>query len=325
MKGFNLQKICQDLTSDLPERQKEIILRRFGFKGNERETLEAIGKSFGITRERIRQIQEDAFKKIKEKIGKYEKVFVFFEKHLIRFGGLRNENILLRELGEGRFEKEVYFLLAVGGKFKRYTEKKDHYPFWALNEGFVAKAKKAIDCLSIKLKEIGKPADLKNLNFLSLEKPILTSYLEITKKIQKNENSLYGLREWPEINPRGVKDKAYLVLKKIKKPLHFTEITKFIEGAHLQTVHNELIRDQRFVLIGRGIYALKEWGYTPGLVKDIIIRALKENGPMAKSEILKNVLRQRMVKENTILLNLSNRKYFLRDSQGKYNLRPGLI
>jgi hypothetical protein len=325
MEAKNLKKICQDLISDLPSRQKEIILRRFGFKGKERETLESIGKGFGITRERVRQIQEDAFERMKRKIGKYKKVFSNFEKYLQKRGGIKKEDILLKELGSGKWQKEVYFLLTLAGKFKRYPEKKEHFCFWALDEDSVLKAKNAIKNLISKLEEIKKPVFFKDLNFFSLKKPVFTSYLEITKRIQKNKEGLYGLKEWPEINPRGIRDKAYLVLRKVKKPLHFTEITKLIEGAHLQTVHNELIRDGRFVLIGRGIYALKEWGYEPGLVKDVIIRLLKEKGALSKEEILENVLKKRMVKKNTILLNLSNRKYFLRDSKGRYYLKPGLI
>ncbi len=86
-----------------------------------------------------------------------------------------------------------------------------------------------------------------------------------------------------------------------------------------QTVHNELIKDPRFVLIGRGIYALKEWGYEPGEVKDVITRIIKKAGKsLSKKDIVSRVMEQRMVKENTISQNLSNRKHFSRDSEGKY-------
>jgi hypothetical protein len=70
---------------------------------------------------------------------------------------------------------------------------------------------------------------------------------------------------------------------------------------------------------------LREWGYEPGQVKDVIIKILKENGPLTKKEILERVLKQRLVKENTILLNLNNKKYFLKDSQGKYKINPEII
>jgi hypothetical protein len=326
MEKLNLSKVCQDLISVLPDRQKEVILRRFGFgEFKERQTLEEIGQKFQITRERVRQIQEDAFSRMEEKRKKYKDLYKFFERYFLKFGGLKREKILFEDLGEKKWEKEIYFLLSLDKKFERYPEKKEYFAFWALKGDFVERAKKNIELLCQKLREIKKPVSFKEINFLSLPKPYLISLLEITKLIQKNEDGLYGLKEWPEISPRGVKDKAYLALKKVKKPLHFTEIAKLIEGAHLQTVHNELIKDERFVLVGRGIYALREWGYEPGFVKDLIIKILKEKGPLEKDKILKEVLKQRMVKENTVLLNLSNRKYFERDSQGKYRLKPGLI
>lgn len=325
MRSLNFSKIYQNLISDLPSRQKEVIQRRFGFYSGERQTLEEIGKDFGITRERVRQIQEDAFSRIKEKFESYRKVVEFLEKYLLKFGGLKREDILLKDLGNGKWEREVYFFLNLDERFKRYPAKKDYHAFWSLKGDFVEKAKEKIEKLCQKLQEKGKPLKFENLNFLSLPKLHLISLLEITKRIQKNEEGFYGLREWPEINPRGVRDKAYLVLKKIKKPLHFSEITKLIEGAHLQTVHNELIKDERFVLVGRGIYALREWGYEPGFVKDLIIKLLKEKGAMDKKEILDYILKQRIVKPNTVLLNLSNKRYFIRDEKGKYKLRPGLI
>jgi DNA-directed RNA polymerase delta subunit len=96
-----------------------------------------------------------------------------------------------------------------------------------------------------------------------------------------------------------------------------------IEGANLRSVHNELIRDRRFVLIGRGIYALREWGYFPGEVKDIIFKFLKEEGPLTKEEILERIKKQRMVKENTVLINLA--KYFERDEKGRYRIKTAEI
>ena len=90
--------------------------------------------------------------------------------------------------------------------------------------------------------------------------------------------------------------------------------------AQAQTVHNELIKDPRFILVGRGTYALKEWGYQSGTVKEVIGQLLKENGPLTKEEILKKVLETRLVKPNTILINLQNRQYFSRDKNNKYSL-----
>lgn len=323
---FNYQKICLDLLKDLPQKQKEIILRRFALAtaapsegGVKRATLESIGRDLGITRERVRQIEEDGLEKVKQKNNKYQKIFQYFKKHFKNFGDLRREDKLLGELGGKIWQNQIYFLLNLDPVFKRHGESDDFYSLWLTNPSSLGKAKEILNSLYQKLEEIKKPLALKEISTLfSLKNSVLESFLEISQKIQKNKEGLYGLKDWPEINPKGVKDMAYLVFKKVKAPLHFTRVAKLIEGSLVQTVHNELIRDSRFVLVGRGVYALKEWGYEPGQVKDIILKVLKETGPLSKEKILEEVLKQRLVKENTILLNLSNRKYFLRDSQGKY-------
>jgi hypothetical protein len=317
--NLNYQKIYQELLNGLPRKQEEILLRRFGLKGGEKETLEAIGKDFSITRERVRQIEEDGFLKIKPKITAHQKAFQDFRQYFKKCGGLKKEEILLEELGGKKHQSQVYFLLTVSNDFERFGENADFYSFWSIDKKSLDSLKNIIGTIYGKLKKAGKPLSLKELSSSSNFK-FLTNYLEISKKFLKNSDGLYGLRDWPEINPKGVKDRAYLVFKKIGKPLHFNEVAKLIEGALIQTVHNELIKDPRFVLIGRGIYALKEWGYEPGQVKDVIVKVLRENGPLTQGEILERVSKQRLVKENTILLNLSNKKNFLRDSQGKYKV-----
>jgi len=325
---FDYSQICQELLRDLSQRQKEILFRRFGLKSGQRETLESIGKSYGITRERVRQIEKEGFLKLKPKTNQYQKIFQYFNKYFEAKGGFKKEDILLNELAGPNQKSQIYFLLTLGPNFERFGETEDFYSLWTINRNSLVLAKKVIDSFSNKLKELGKPLRLKEFELpLGLPKGQVgggwvLSYLEISKKIQKNPEGLYGLKDWPEINPRGIKDKAYLILKKTKTPLHFTEVAKLIEGALTQTVHNELIKDSRFILVGRGIYALEEWGYYPGQVKDIILKVLKEERkPLTKEEILEKVLEQRLVKENTILLNLSNKKYFERDVQGKYKVK----
>ncbi|XOA42558.1 MAG: sigma factor-like helix-turn-helix DNA-binding protein [Candidatus Nealsonbacteria bacterium] len=321
MEKFDYQKICTDLISGLKEREKEIISRRFGLKGKERETLESVGKNFGICRERVRQIQKVSFGKIKPKTEKYQKVFRYFLNHLKNWGGLRKENVLLEELGGKIESNEVYFLLTLQEPFQRFNKNDDFYSLWTIDESLYLLAKKAINSVFTQLKKINKPLLLEKLNKSSLKEKALLSYLEVSKKIQKNEEDLYGLSDWPEINPRGIKDKAYLVFKKACKPLHFSEVSNLVKDSHVQTVHNELIKDNRFILVGRGIYALAEWGYYPGQVKDVIVKILQEaEESLTREEILEKVLKQRLIKKNTILLNLSNKQYFLKDSDGRYKI-----
>ena len=154
------------------------------------------------------------------------------------------------------------------------------------------------------------------------------------QKIESNWQGDYGLISWPEINPRRLRDKIYLVFKEEEKPVHFSQVTDMVNQlrekinspsfervALRQTVHNELIRDDRFVLVGRGTYALREWGYQPGTVKEVIASVLKQNGkPLSKEEILDKVLKQRVVRKATILLNLSREKEFEKLENGYYRL-----
>jgi hypothetical protein len=322
----NYKKIAQDLISELQGKEREVIVRRFGLEGRKRETLQSIGDSFGITRERVRQIQVSATKKIEPKLERYKIVFESFLDYFKNFGGIRKEESLLKELGKNQ-ENELIFLLSLDERFKKFNQDKDFYSFWAGNLEAVKKAKEVISLLCKKFEKEKKLMTFDQLSQgLGIKKEILVSYLEISKRIQKNEKGLYGLREWPEINPRGVRDKAYLIFKELQKPLHFTEVAKLIEGSNLATVHNELIRDERFVLIGRGIYALREWGYEPGEVKDIILKILKEEKrPLTKEEILEKIKKQRIVKPNTVFLNLSNKKYFERDEKGRYRIKTAQI
>lgn len=320
----NYPKICNDLLKTLPVKQKEIINRRFALQnGKERETLQLIGESFGITRERVRQIERDAILKLEGGAKKYKEVFQNFREYLKKSGNLKKEDLLLKELGKENDQPYVYFLLNLKEDLKRYGATNDFYSLWTTDSASLGEAKKTVSLVCQELKRIGKPVFFKELTAAnSVLNKTPGSFLEISKKIRQNSEGLWGLLEWPEINPRGVKDKAYLVLKKEKKPLHFSEVASLIPKALSQTVHNELIKDARFVLVGRGIYALKEWGYERGVVKDVISKVLKSSEkPLSKEEVLEKVLKQRQVKENTVFLNLSNRKYFLRNSEGEYTIR----
>jgi len=331
---FNYPQICLELFRDLTQRQKEVILRRFGLKKpGQKETLEAIGESYGVTRERVRQIEESAIAKLKEKTNNYQKVFQYFIEQLKKTGGLKKEEFLFSLLGEENLQNQIFFLMTLSDKFIRFPETKDCHAFWAINQQSVELAQKAIESFNQKLAEINQPVKLQDFKtfFSKINPQTLLSYLEISKQIQQNSEGLFGLRSWPEINPRGVKDKAYLVFKKEARPLHFTEVARFIAEQNReekkgcpnpQSVHNELIRDPRFVLVGRGLYSLQEWGYASGVVKDIIFNVLKETRePLTKQEVIAAVSKQRFVKENTILLNLSNKKYFMRTPEGKYVIK----
>ncbi|MDP2909577.1 MAG: sigma factor-like helix-turn-helix DNA-binding protein [bacterium] len=330
---INYQKVCSELIRDLPQRTADVIERRFGLNSaGERETLEHIGQSYNITRERVRQIENEGFNHIIPKLENYQEVFKGFDGAIESFGGLKKEEELLGYLGEGKENNCVLFLLTISKGLKRFQEDENYHSFWIKDEAIAEKAKKTVNFAIKGLEKQKRPVTLDELAKIS-EKEKENSFLsviEISKKIKRNPEGFYGLANWVEINPKGIKDKAFLVFKKEGKPLHFTEVAKQIEKlpvngnkkVHTATVHNELIKDARFVLVGRGLYALTEWGYEPGVVRDVITKIIQgSKKPLTRDEITEKVMAQRFVKENTILLNLQDKSCFVRDEKGRYNVK----
>ncbi len=340
MTNTNYSKIYQSLVQGLPQRTKEVFERRFGIK-DERETLESIGLGLGITRERVRQIEERGFSYVKEQNQEIlAQLFSDFSGYFKNKGGLKKENIVLKDLGGNTSQPYVLFLLTLGEQFLRVCEKADFYSFWSTISKPIKKVGKTLDLLVKNLEKRGKPLNKKDFCSqlfaqYSLSSEALLSYLEVSKRIQENKEGKIGLIDWPEINPKGVRDRAFLVFKKEKHPLHFREVAGLVDKFEWalpnkktlpQTVHNELIKDSRFILVGRGMYALEEWGYISGTVKDIISQIMKENKrPIGRDKIIEKVLSQRCVAENTVLMNLNNKKYFSKDSKGEYILRKTQI
>lgn len=330
MKELNYKQIYLNLTKNFPKRVENILTQRFGLEKRKPETLESVGENFGITRERIRQIQEHAFSDIKrENRSILEELCQNFFNYFEKCGGTKKEDIILADLGGENFQRYIYFFLTLEDPFFRYYEKREYSPFWSVNRFSQNDIENTLSLLVAEFKNRGDLMEAEelvsniSLKHKNISPKSLLSFLEISKEIGKSSEDLYGLRQWPEIHPRGVKDKAFLVFKKEKNPLHFTEVARLISPDTLtQTVHNELIKDPRFVLVGRGIYALKEWGYTAGTVKDVISEILKEQKQaLTKDEIVKKVLNQRVVKKNTILMSLNDKNFFVKNSQGKYTLR----
>ncbi len=334
----------ENLVSDalqgvLNPRTRNILSLRFGLNDGQRRTLEAIGQRYGITRERVRQIEKAAFFELSKSkaVKSFNAVYSFLNDFFQQHGGVIREDYLLSSATQANYPNPswgaLYFVLSSNGRYQRYVESDKFYPLWIDSKSSLKKAEKVIDQVSQILEQRQRPLTIEEINNLiqqsgiNLDQLSLQSYLNAAKGIAEDGFGYYGFVRWPEINPRGAKDKAYLVLKKEKQPLHFSQVAGLINQvglgknpAQAQTVHNELIKDDRFVLVGRGTYALREWGYQPGTVKQVIASILKKYGPLTKEEIVEKVRQIRLVKENTILINLQNKNYFNYTPEGKYTL-----
>lgn len=336
MIDLDYPRIQKEIFKSLPSRTQEVLRRRFGLENAKAETLESIGRDFQVTRERVRQVEKAGLAKLRENsLAVIQPVSQYLKDYLKQQGDLKREDLLLQEAGSKRNQPYLRFFLVLAPDFYRIRESDNYYPFWTIQPEKVREVEKTLQFLIQQLNELHRPLTLEEILQLEVQpdKSFITSCLEAAKRIEANWKGYFGLVDWPDIRPRRLRDKIYLVLREEKKPLHFSQITNLINQfnqrvalvsarpALVQTVHNELIRDDRFVLVGRGTYALREWGYEPGTVKEVIVKILKESGgALPKEEIIARVLEQRKVEKTTILLNLSRGKIFERSEDGYYRL-----
>ena len=331
--SVNIKKTVADLLKNASARNKDIISRRFGLKTGQKETLESIGASYSITRERVRQIEESTLTQLRQAAISHPDVkryIVLARDILNERGGVIKERDLFKSFSGSDSDNinnsSLVFLLTLSNELARLPENDDFNSFWAVNNATLVSFTNTTDSLIKVLEKAGRVVSNSDFAFLAQKhdvpsfsttgKPLLEADINLVMAVSKNLGSNIfnevGLVSWSEIKPKGVRDKAFLVLKKSTKPQHFSDIASLINAsgfnnkkANIQTVHNELIKDERFILVGRGMYALSEWGYRAGTVKDVLVDILKSsNKPLAKAVLMAKVKDARLVKENTILFNL---------------------
>ncbi|MDP3697586.1 MAG: sigma factor-like helix-turn-helix DNA-binding protein [Candidatus Taylorbacteria bacterium] len=329
------------LVKNLSTRNRDIISRRFGLKTGKKETLESIGKSYGITRERVRQIEEFSLKQLSKMTPTIPDIvrYVSLSKDILGGnGGVMRESDMFKAFSgndkENVVNSSLVFVLALAGEPVRFGENDSFHSFWALDKQSADLFRENVLEFVAVLERNKKPVNEAELVSFAEKNSVKNArnigvFMGVSKELGRNVFNEVGLVSWAEVKPKGVRDKAYLVLKKESQPKHFSEIARLINvtgfssrKANIQTVHNELIKDPRFVLVGRGMYGLSEWGYKPGTVKEVLVDILKgSSGPVLKAELVAKVMDARMVKENTILLNLQDSKVFSKREDGTYILR----
>ncbi len=319
-------------------REQEIITRRFGLNGA-KETLEQIGERLDITRERVRQLEKAALIRLKiasekgeiEHLAEIEKALI---RNLAESGRISKTQALadhyLEKSANAQEVSNILFIAEISSKLVVIQENDKYHSAIANAEyGDERKIKTAIDEIVNIIKKNKSPMTLDELDAkLSYEHPSQIEAIASISKLLASLNGIWGLEKWPSVNPKNIRDKIFVILGAKKEPMHFSEIAEEIRKSDFsrkdvttQAIHNELIKDKRFVLIGRGIYALDDWGFKKGTVADTIAAVLKEAGePLYRDEIVKRVLEKRKVKETTVLLNLQSKKEFVRVAKATYTL-----
>ncbi len=337
--SFKPKQVTKRLLSELPKRAEAILVGRYGLgKDAKKLTLEAIGKKYGITRERVRQIENYTLGTIRKSdiFLKEKPAFDNLEEVVDSLGGVVPEKELLNDIAKDKStQNHVYFLLVLGDAFSRERENDEFTHRWFIDQDLA-------DSIHTSLRNLYKNLDdnelvlendlidtflkeVKDLNQKYKNEEIIRRWLALSKTIGKNPLGEWGRSSSPNVRAKGMRDYAYLAIKRHGSPMHFSEVAKtistlFNRKAHTATCHNELIKDARFVLVGRGLYALAEWGYSSGVVKDVIANVVKINGPLTREEIIDKVKNERYVKDNTIIVNLQDSSLFKRNKDGTYSL-----
>lgn len=333
-----------EVLGSLSNKEQDVIKKRIWLFW-EKETLQNIWNSFSpaITRERVRQIEDTWIKKIWRMIKTnvlseiQAKSKEFLTLHWGILAKTKLINALIKELDiEKTINKWILEVIIQSDS----NLKKSKQTLWCEIYFFFSNVSKSTIDLVHKeaLKILKKKKDVMdqktiyeiikdNLkNKVKLSSVFVDSVLDLFFDVIKWEDSLIGLSKWKILNPKTLKDKAIYVMKKEKAPMHFVDIANKItdilwEAVKVNTIHNELIRNREFVLIGRWIYALKEYWFTPWTVLDVIVDILKKKWEaMNTEEIIKDVLKIRKVKPTTIYMNLQNKNTIERVWRNYYQL-----
>ncbi len=337
--SFKPKKVTKRITSHLQERGRDVILNRFGLTiDGKRRTLEEIGQKYNITRERVRQVEDAALTAVKKSDAYRAEQAVFEEiKQLIKkLGSIVAEHELLPYISKDKTtQNHINFFLTLGDSFKKHREDDYFHTRWSVDDEMTDKVHDSLKKLYLSLNDEDLVSETEMIKkFFDQMKDVAEQYrdaeiarrwLSMSKSVGRNPLGEWGRASSPNIRTRGVKDYAFLVMRRHGSPMHFKEVADsiskvFNKKTHYATCHNELIKDPRFVLVGRGMYALAEWGYKAGIAREVIRDILKKEGPLSKEEVVKKVNKERYFKKNTILVNLVNPKYFKKNKNGLYTL-----
>jgi len=335
-------KLVGGALNKLRERERGILMARYGLSSEsaERETLESIGQKLSVTRERIRQIEKAALRKMGKKYAVVLRpLWKVIDSYISLYGGMGSLEGIMHYLkideGDSAGLEKNALRLALSANANLGSLKKQllFKEGWVVKGTDINKLTKLQELAVRVLEKAAKPlAEEKLVELITKEMSVTPAFIKgmllISPQFGLDGQGDWGLTAWSIISPKRIRDKVLIVLAEAGRPLHFNNITKLVaerfkndKPVLSRTVHNELIGDSRFVLVGRGIYALKAWGYTTGVVADVIKEILTKAGqPLHVSEIIKLVLKSREVKRNTIVANLQNKALFKKVAKATYTL-----
>lgn len=273
---IDINALIEEALRGEDNRSQQVLIGRYGLGDRyQRKTLAALGKEYKLTRERIRQIEAAALSSIRERIREHRKaieLLELLERYMENVGHVRRGDIAA---------EDVRLLLGHSDEKQPLYYNKLHFLVRVLEWPSVSGGNELWHVVWYSKPEVKMQAEsvvehLLNMNEHDFEKflksartrfripePQILNYLTLSKRFGMGPYGDLGATHWLHVNPKTVRDRAYLVLKKVGEPLHFEEIAERVNRIGDKkraptTVHNELIKDSRFVLVKRGTYAINE-------------------------------------------------------------------
>lgn len=336
------KEILERSLKNLTPREQDIVLRKSGILGN-KETLNSLSKKYNLSRERIRQIQNQSLKKIYSYLKNdfnTPQIKNILERSKDFFSplGIKKESFFLTKIkNEFNFEDEEVrifkFFLEVLGIFIYQPENNFFYSFYAKEKNDYLLAKNLLEKLYTYLYQnshkhyseeeliaIVQSKIIKNYFNHYLDKEHVLELVRILKIAARNPFNFWGSRLNKLISPKSLGHKIFLILKQTNQPLHFSLIHQKLEEIkkledelmpspwkkdyNIESIKNELIRNKDFVLVGRGVYALREWGLIDGPAKWLMFKFLQERKRVTREELWKFISQHRNIKKSSFYVYL---------------------
>ncbi len=343
-----MPEIIEKTFNDLEDREFDILCHRFGLKRDKKKTLKEAGELFGITRERIRQIEEKALRKTNSDL--LMGIIAMLDEILIYSGGMAS----LAQLKEKNSKQYWQDYRTVG--FIDLLIETEHLPVYGGGQYIIHSildgdyVEEFIDYILGYIESQGRPVSFSKFKNHALEKmsdafkedlarlditpeAFLESILEVKKNIGTDPMGKIGLSKWPEVNPETHIEWAIVALHSIDQPAHWKEILRKVEAISGErfkekTFYNIFSPNDEFLLFdsGNGVYGLDEWKdrfdeKTNQTIAELAYLTVKEKGPLPLDEIHNYILEEKDCSRNSVLIYLEGDPRLTKKEE-RYHLHP---
>jgi hypothetical protein len=351
-----VKQFVDDMLAGLPERQRNVLADRYGLWDGIAETLQDIGDKLGLTRERIRQIEAKALKRIHRlyahgKIRTYvcNSIRLHFSSNQPKTYGVFTQDEAIAALANGCSSEEaglaVEFLQDIVGTQASLfasdliepevgvycvdeTTARSYLEMLRLIEASLESREKPLT-EGLLLKDItSRAGDSLTADQLTLARRVLN----VSSRVSRLRNGTIALSQWTEFHIHNAASLTEAALRLLGTPTHFREIAAkvssvFGEGQALNesTIHQALLTNRKaFVWVKNGTYGLTAWGLKkPPFIKDRLVELLSATGyPLPFWHLEQKVLEVCNCKQESVRMTLDlNPRLFTKFAGDQYGLR----